>query len=101
MPSVTCCLVQISGPFQGQGFRFGSMYTAARLNLKGYVETTDNILRIEIEGDTVNVTSFIEWCKAWAPNAGELSFSITYKEPLNHSSFSFRHGQTTKSISKH
>lgn len=86
-------MVQITGPFQGQGFRFGSMYIAAALNLKGYLEIIDDVLCIEIEGETTHVNSFIEWCQQWASNADELSFSITYKEPMNHESFSLKHGQ--------
>ncbi len=56
--------VIVTGRVQGVGFRAGARHKARRLHLTGWVQNqTDGSVRMEVEGEDLQVEAFLLWCK--------------------------------------
>ncbi len=62
--------IQVSGRVQGVGFRYYTRKKAEECKVNGFVQNkTDGSVYIEASGETIDIDTFIDWCKqgpAWA-----------------------------------
>ena len=67
----------IIGSIQNIGFAFQSMRIAERLNICGFSKYIGvDTMKIEAEGNQVNLDEFVSWCKTGLPEAGKLDVQI-------------------------
>jgi len=62
--------INISGRVQGVGFRYYARKKAEECNVNGFVQNKpDGSVYIEASGETIDIDTFIDWCKkgpTWA-----------------------------------
>ena len=56
--------MRIHGVVQGVGFRYSARREACSLSLSGWVRNLpDGCVEVEFEGDTQQLSQFLDWCK--------------------------------------
>lgn len=62
--------IKVSGRVQGVGFRYYTRKKAAECNVNGFVQNkSDGSVYIEANGESIDIDTFIDWCKqgpTWA-----------------------------------
>lgn len=62
--------ITVSGRVQGVGFRYYTKKKATECNVSGFVQNkSDGSVYIEASGETLDIETFIDWCKrgpSWA-----------------------------------
>jgi acylphosphatase len=88
-----CIQITIEGDIRDKGFRFSVVHTAFSLNLKGFVEYSNDGIFIEAEGEGVQLDQFVDWCSTGPFSAWIDHINIVMSEFKSHRSFEIRHGK--------
>lgn len=85
--------IQILGMVQGVSFRFYTKKKADELELTGLVTNqSDGSVYIEVSGDTLPLSNFIEWCHQGSPLAKvDRIIAHETKEPFDYQNFEIQY----------
>ena len=84
--------LRIYGRVQRIGFRFQSMQTAYKYDVRGMVRNMeDGSVYIEAEGEHGNMEKFVEWCKIGPLGAKIEKFLVEEGTFKNYTSFDIDH----------
>ena len=62
--------ITVHGLVQGVAFRYHAIEKARHSDIKGFVRNhADGTVRIEAEGEEINLRSFVAWCHQGPPHA--------------------------------
>jgi acylphosphatase len=68
----------VRGKVQGVGFRYYSRKKAAEFDVKGFVKNQpDGSVYIEAEGKTIDLETFVDWCRKGPMWAKVREFTIS------------------------
>jgi acylphosphatase len=68
----------VRGKVQGVGFRYYSQKKAAEFDVKGFVKNQpDGSVYIEAEGKTIDLETFVDWCRKGPMWAKVREFTIS------------------------
>jgi hydrogenase maturation protein HypF len=84
--------ISARGIVQGVGFRPFVYQLARKYNLRGWVCNTSEDVKIEVEGSTENIESFLYNLEKHAPPLAHIEeLSVDYRKPKNYTGFEIRH----------
>jgi len=80
--------IVISGRVHGVSFRRGAKSNADHLGLSGWAKNLKSgDIEIEVEGDSINVNRFLDWCKHGPMLARVDNVVVTYAQVQGFESF--------------
>jgi len=84
--------ISARGVVQGVGFRPFVYQLASKYNLKGWVCNTSEDVRIEVQGESKDIKSFLSELQNNTPPLAHIeSISVTYHPPVEYTIFEIRH----------
>jgi len=87
----TAVIIKVSGRVQGVGFRFYTQRKAIETNVYGFVQNRpDGSVYIEAEGETIDVQTFVDWCRKGPQWASVRDIKVSETLPLNRNDFVIR-----------
>ena len=78
----------VKGKVQDVGYRYFALNKAIELGINGFVmNLTDGRVKIEAEGDEINIRRYIDWCRVGPPRAIVEDIEVIYSDLKNYDSF--------------
>jgi acylphosphatase len=83
--------IQIMGQVQGVGFRYHAKQLADQLGLAGFVRNqSDGTVLIEVQGDTIKLDQFLDWCRQGPPAASVRGITVSDSQLFCEPGFNIR-----------
>jgi acylphosphatase len=85
--------IHVTGRVQGVFYRASAQKEARRLGLAGWVKNEpDGSVTMEVEGDSVNLDSFVAWCRQGPKFAQVEGVKVSKGDVCNYRGFSVSYG---------